>query len=235
MVGRLQRSVLTVRRTLLDLLFPPRCVICRRAEAAWFCSACRAQIDIIPPPLCDRCGRPLRVKDCPSCSKLPLQIDGIRAMAFFEGNLRKAIHAFKYEHRPELAGVLGSLLSGYLYVHPLPADAVAPVPLHPSREHTRGYNQALLLARELGAQTNLPVMEDTLKRVRATRSQTELGAVQRQANVKGAFAADMRVAGKRLLLIDDVCTTGATMDECSVALKQRGALLVWGLALARGR
>lgn len=235
MVERLRRSAWIVRQTLLDLLFPPRCVICRRAEAAWFCSACRATIDNILPPLCDRCGRPLGAKECPYCSRLALHIDGIRAMAFFEGNLRKAIHAFKYEHHPELADVLGNLLSGYLRAHPLPADAVAAVPLHSSREHTRGYNQALLLARVLGAQTHLPVIEDTLKRVRATRSQTELDAAKRQINVKDAFVADERVDGKRLLLIDDVCTTGATMDECSVALRQRGALSVWGLALARGR
>ncbi len=156
-------------------------------------------------------------------------------MAFFEGNLRKAIHAFKYEHRPELARVLGGLLSGYLCANPLPADAVTAVPLHSTRERARGYNQALLLARALGAQSHLPVWEDTLTRVRATRTQIELDAAERQANVKDAFAADERVAGKRLLLIDDVCTTGATMDECSAALKQRGAKSVWGLALARGR
>ena len=156
-------------------------------------------------------------------------------MAFFEGNLRKAIHAFKYEHRPELARVLGGLLSGYLCANPLPADAVTAVPLHSTRERARGYNQALLLARAVAAQCNLPVWEDTLRRTRATRSQIELDAVERHANVKDAFFAAERVAGKRLLLIDDVCTTGATMDECSIALKQRGEKSVWGLALARGR
>jgi ComF family protein len=156
-------------------------------------------------------------------------------MAFFEGNLRQAIHAFKYKQRPELARVLGSLLISYLYANPLPADAIAAVPLHPTRERARGYNQALLLARALGAQTHLPVFEDALKRVRATPSQTELDAAERQANVKDAFIADEHVAGKRWLLIDDVCTTGATMDDCSVALKQCGAQSVWGLALARGR
>ena len=113
MVERLRQSAQIVRQRLLDLLFPPRCVICRRADTDWFCPTCRAKIDEILPPLCNRCGRPLRAKECPYCSKLPLQIDGIRAMAFFEGNLRQAIHAFKYDHRPELARVLGGLLSGY--------------------------------------------------------------------------------------------------------------------------
>jgi ComF family protein len=156
-------------------------------------------------------------------------------MAFFEGNLRKAIHAFKYEHRPELAAVLASLLSGYLSAHPLPVDVLAAVPLHSTRERMRGYNQALLLARALGAQTHLPVWEGALTRVRETRSQIELDAAERHANVQGAFDADAHVDGARVLLIDDVCTTGATLDACSVALKQRGAKSVWGLALARGR
>lgn len=235
MIGQLWRSAQAARQTLLDLLFPPRCVICRSTDAECFCAACRSKIDRILPPLCDRCGRPLRASVCPYCQKLPLQIDSIRATAFFEGNMRKAIHAFKYEHRPELARVLGSLLSNFLSAHPIPADVIVPVPLHPTRERSRGYNQSFLLAQTLGAQTNLTVCQDALTRVRATRSQVELDAAERHANVQDAFAADPRVCGMRVLLIDDVCTTGATMDACSIALKLRGAKSVWGLALARGR
>jgi ComF family protein len=156
-------------------------------------------------------------------------------MAFFEGNLRQAIHSFKYRHRPELARVLGQMVNEYLSLHPLPADTIAAVPLHETRQKSRGYNQSLLLARILGEQTNLPVLEDVLVRVRATQSQIELNAVDRYANVQGAFAADDRVAERKILLIDDVCTTGATMNACSIALKQHGAKSVWGLALARGR
>ena len=235
MIERFWRSAHSVRQTLLDLLFPPRCVVCRSADVDWFCSACRSKIDRISPPLCVHCGRPLDRQECPYCQTTPLQIDGIRAIAFFEGNLRKAIHAFKYNHRPELARVLGSLASEYISAHPLPADVITAVPLHTIREHSRGYNQSLLLARVLGAKTNLPVWENVLTRVRATQSQIRLNAVERIANVQDAFASDTRVAGRQILLIDDVCTTGATMDACCVALKQRGAKSVWGLALARGR
>ena len=235
MIERFWLSAQAVRQTLLDLLFPPRCVICRSADADWFCVSCRSKIGRILPPLCVRCGRPLDRRVCSYCQTTPLQIDGIRAMAFFEGNLRKAIHAFKYGHRPELARVLGTLASEYISAHPLPADVIAAVPLHTARERSRGYNQSILLARFLGAQANLPVWEDVLTRVRATQSQVELNAVERIVNVQGAFAADGRVAGRQILLIDDVCTTGATMDACSVALKQHGAKSVWGLALARGR
>ena len=235
MIERSWRTAQTVRQTLLDLLFPPRCIVCRSVDVDWFCNPCRSKIDRILPPLCERCGRPLDKRGCSYCLANPLLIDGIRATAFFEGNLRKAIHAFKYGHRPELARVLGGMVGEYLSAHPLPADLITAVPLHTSRESTRGYNQALLLARIAGAQTNLPVWEGILTRARATQSQVELNAVERIANVRGAFVADARVAGRRILLIDDVCTTGATMDACCAALKQRGAKSVWGLALARGR
>jgi ComF family protein len=235
MIARIRRTADTVRQTLLDLLFPPRCVTCRRVDEEWFCPACRSQVERISPPFCKRCGNALNSSQCPTCRALPLTIDGIRAAAFFEGKLRQAIHAFKYERRPELARVLGEMLSDYLGAHPLPADALTPVPLHPDRERERGYNQARLLAHALGDRHHLPVWDDALTRVRATRSQIELNAAERRVNVQGAFQAAPRVAGTRLLLIDDVCTTGATMDACGIALKARGAASVWGLAIARPR
>ena len=172
---------------------------------------------------------------CPYCAKLPMQIDGTRAVAFFEGNLRVAIHAFKYQHRLELADRFGTTLNDYLLTFPLPTDTIIAVPLHADRARTRGYNQALLLAHALGARQNLPVWEDALTRTRATQSQTELDAAGRRQNVCAAFAATERVRGARVLLIDDVCTTGATMDACGAALYARGAKSVWGLAIARAR
>ena len=224
----------TISHDLLDFIFPPRCVVCRHV-GDWFCAACRQTIDRILPPVCNHCGRPRFHRDCPYCEKLPLQIDGTRATAFFEGNLRVAIHAFKYDQRRELAKPLGKLLCDYLSAHPLPADAIIPVPLHAERERARGYNQSTLLAQELGRTQRLPVWADGLTRTRATRPQIELDARQRRENVHDAFAATAQVAGKQILLIDDVCTTGATMEACGVALKARGAQSVWGLAVARSR
>ena len=228
------RSASTLRQALLDLLFPPRCVVCRRV-GDWFCSACRQTIEKILPPICNRCGRPLRHPECSYCQKLPLQIDGTRATAFFEGSLRTAIHAFKYSHRVELANPLGELLSDYMALHPHPVDALIPVPLHAERERARGYNQSKLLAQVLSQQSQLPVWDDALTRTRHTRPQVELDAVDRRANVHDAFIATQRVRGAQILLIDDVCTTGATMDACGIALKERGAKSVWGLAIARTR
>lgn len=234
MLARLARNGAVLRNALLDLLFPPRCVVCRR-EGMWLCAACRAGIEPIAPPLCPRCGRPVTSPPCPYCAKLPVQIDGIRAVAFFEGALREAIHAFKYLHRTVLADDFGTMLNDHLLTFPLPIDTIVAVPLHSDRERTRGFNQSLLLARALGARRQLPVWEDGLIRTRATRSQTELNAVERRVNVRDAFAASARVQGARVLLIDDVCTTGATMDACGVALYARGAKSVWGLAVARAR
>lgn len=234
MIARFARRTVTLRRALLDLLFPPRCVVCR-GDGEWFCAACQQAIDKILPPVCNRCGRPLLRNLCPYCEKLPLQIDGTRATAFFEGTLRQAIHAFKYNHRPELAQPLGKLLSAYLSTYPIPVDVFIPVPLHAERERARGYNQSLLLAQVLGANHHLPVWNDALTRTRHTRPQIELDASDRRENVHDAFAACARVTGKRVLLIDDVCTTGATLDACGIALKERGAESVWGLAIARSR
>jgi len=234
MIAQFARRTQTVRQVLLDLLFPPQCVTCRRT-GDWFCATCQQRIEKILPPVCQRCGRPLSLRDCPYCAKLPLQIDGTRATAFFEGNLRDAIHAFKYNHRPELARPLGNWLSAYLTANPMPVDVLIPIPLHPERERARGYNQSALLARVLGEQHHLPIWNDALTRTRHTRPQVELDAAERRVNVQDAFAADARVAGKRILLIDDVCTTGATMEACGLALYARGAKSVWGLAIARSR
>jgi ComF family protein len=187
------------------------------------------------PPWCEHCGRPLLGDDCPHCRRWPLSIDGLRAVAYFEGVLRQAIHAFKYRHRPELALVFGRMLNDYLFANPLPVDALIPIPLAPEREHQRGYNQSFLLANELAVVQNLPLWYNVVGRTRATRPQVELGAAERRENMRDAFAARDRVSGARLLLIDDICTTGATMDACAIALKAQGAASVWGLTLARGR
>jgi len=235
MLARLVRNGAALRNALLDLLFPPRCVVCRHS-GTWLCASCAAQFEKILPPFCERCGRPLNGRaSCRYCAQSPIVINGMRAVAFFDGALRQAIHAFKYLHRVELADYFGTMLSDYLLTFPLTVDTIIAVPLHWERERARGYNQAALLANTLGARLHIPVWNDALRRTRATRSQTELTAEERRANVRDAFVASARVRGARVLLIDDVCTTGATMDACGTALYAQGAQAVWGLAVARAR
>lgn len=225
-----------MKNALLDLLFPPRCVGCQRV-GSWLCPRCLQEIELIKPPICPRCGQPKgRAGLCSLCRCTPPQIDAIRAVAYFQGTLRQAIHRFKYQNQQNLAIPLGQLLSGYLQEHNLPVEVIVPVPLHPTRVQERGYNQAALLARQLGQQTGLPVVENSLLRVKKTLPQVDLNAQERKENMQGAFrCADDRLVGRRVLLIDDVCTTGATLEASSVALREHKAHSVWALVLARGK
>ena len=173
---------------------------------------------------------------CPSCLHRPLRIDGIRAVGYLEGPLQTAIHRFKYSNLRPLAVPLGKLASDYLTRNHLPIDTVVPVPLHSRRLRERGYNQAALLAEEIGRAVEVTVVDDVLRRVKSTTPQVGLSAVQRRENVRGAFqCTDTSLRGRNVLLVDDVCTTGATMESCSIALRDAGVSVVWGLPLARER
>jgi ComF family protein len=165
-----------------------------------------------------------------------LQIERIRSVAYFEGVLREAVHCLKYSGRTVLAEPLGELMAAYWMQHPTPVDLVVPVPLHPTRLRERGYNQAALLAREMARRVGLVVEERTLIRQRATASQVELDSRQRKKNVFDAFCCcDNSLTGKRVLLIDDVCTTGATLEACAVALYAGEVRSLQALTLARAR
>jgi ComF family protein len=226
-----------IRETLLDLFFPPRCVGCGR-YGTWLCPECEAEIERITGPLCPRCGRSAARSDrpCPACRRMTLPIDGIRSAAYFEGALREAIHRFKYRGLRALAHPLGQLMAEQWTACHVPAEVIIPVPLHPSRLAERGYNQATLLARELQTATGLPVATESLVRIRATAPQVTLGAAARQENVLGAFrCCGDTIAGRQAVLVDDLCTTGATLSACSVALQEAGASSVWAYTLARPR
>ena len=150
------------------------------------------------------------------------------------GAVRKAIHALKYQGVRAVAPTLGQLLVPFLAQEGLEGDLLVPVPLHPKRERQRGYNQSLLLAQAVGRATGLAVEPRALTRVTSVPSQVSLRAEERCANVAEAFRARPEsVVGRRILVIDDVCTTGATLEACALALKEAGAVSVWGLALAR--
>ncbi len=220
----------------LDLLYPRRCVGCGRSGAL-YCVPCRASLSPISPPICPICGQPGRQPGlCRACRAQPLQIDGIRSVAVYEGTLRDAIHAFKYLYVRGLAEALGGLLVDFWRANPLPVDAVVPVPLHRRRVRERGYNQSTLLAVVLGREVGLPVLVDALRRDRYTISQVRLGWQERRSNVADAFSCvDQRVAGRSILLVDDVCTTGSTLEACSIALRLGGARSVRALTLARAQ
>ncbi|MBI4320757.1 MAG: ComF family protein [Chloroflexi bacterium] len=186
------------------------------------------------PPICRVCGRHTAgVEVCDTCWRTRPSYDGARAPYFFEGALRKAIHRFKYNRAQHLARPLAALLDEYLTSWNISADVLVPVPLHSQRLAERGYNQAELLAREVAQMAKLPLEADCLQRVRHTESQMGLPAAGRLDNVRGAFAcANPDLRARSILLIDDVSTTGATLDACAVALKKGGAASVWALCVA---
>lgn len=222
---------------LQTLLFPERCAGCDQVGSL-FCAVCQQKVKFVLPPLCPLCGYPSSHNHlCHRCQQSPLAIDGIRSVAFFEGPLRRAMHALKYRGLRAVAAPLGGLMSAYWQREPLPADVIVPVPLHRRRLRERGYNQAALLAQALGTEIGLPVREDWLVRNRATHPQVELDAAERKENVAGAFQCQNSgaVAGRRVLLIDDVCTTGATLEACSLVLRQAGVQSVWAFTLGRAR
>jgi len=149
--------------------------------------------------------------------------------------IRKAIHQLKYHNLKAISPCLAELLADYLQSNPLHGEVIVPVPLHPRRLRERGYNQSGLLAQELGKLINLPVIEDCLVRVKQMLPQVRAPNIEeRRKNVANAFACrDDRVKDKQIILVDDVCTSGATLESCAAALKSKGAISVWGLTLAR--
>ena len=188
------------------------------------------------PPLCPRCGKPqLSGILCPGCVSWQVEIDVIRSPFRFDGVIRQAIHQLKYRNLRALAITLAKLLQNYLATNPVPGEVLVPVPLHPKRIRERGYNQSSLLAKELGKLTSLPVVDDCLIRQRHTPPQAKTPTVdERRSNVANVFTCrDSRLQNKQVLLIDDVSTSGATLDACATALKAAGAATVWGLVLAR--
>jgi len=240
----------------LALLFPPRCRICGKFCADPICETCFADFSFIEAPFCDVCGKPLDPRAtgpsvCAQCRSGPYRFDAARAVGRHTGALRQAILNLKFHGRRTLAKPLAEILaarftmdetdrSGSLEftkgIPPAAVDAVVPVPLHSSRMRSRGYNQSELLARHLSANSGLPVWADVLVRARPTRPQTELATpAERKRNVAGAFEARKawRLADAHILLLDDVFTSGSTMNECARVLRAAGASRVDALTLSR--
>lgn len=230
---------------LLDIILPPICHICHsfipKADVLHICPTCRELLPLVSSPLCSICGIPFNGTGddhrCGACLTHPPHFDTARATFLYEGPIRDLIHSFKYNQRTHLRYPLALLsLEGVIEVI---ADhkpqLIIPVPLHRSRLRHRGFNQAALLGRVLSRQLILPMVPDALIRNRATEPQITLAASERRVNVNGAFsvARPDDVVGKRILLLDDVMTTGSTMNECSKELKKAGADMVIAVTVAR--
>lgn len=224
----------TLIHAVLDLIYPPHCVACGQS-GAWLCAQCIADMPVLREPVCSHCGKPLEAPGlCVACRQSDSHLSAIRSLSPHVPPLREAIHALKYEGARVLAEPLGELLAGFWPQTGIPAEIVVPVPLHKARERQRGYNQSLLLAQAFGKHMALPVHARAMARERNTRSQVGLSHDERWANVWGAFRClTGELRGARVLLIDDVLTTGATLEACAAALLEAGSAQVYAFTLTR--
>lgn len=233
--------------SLRDLFFPEVCPFCNRIiyeEEALVCSECLSKIESVSSPLCTSCGKPFMVETqedhyCGECLTERRFYRKVRAVLFYEGEVMEAIHRFKYSSQIYHARPFGWLMyeRGKEFMDFSEYDLIIPVPLHKKRLKKRGFNQAQLLAEEVSKYLNLSVEVFVLERRKETSSQVGLKKDERRRNVKNAFyVLNHEVIRKRkILLIDDVLSTTATVNECARALIRAGAEMVDVLALARGR
>jgi len=235
------REKILVKRV-LDLLFPPQCMGCRASMAeGGFCAACWSRITFLDGPCCACCGLPFPVAmegsaRCAACLAAPPAFDSLRAILAYDEHGRDAILALKHADRLDLVPGFARWLARAGQEVIAQSDMIVPVPLHRGRLWQRRYNQSAELGRRLGRQSGLAFAPLALIRSRATPSQGRMsGAKARRRNVLGAFKVPQGadVKGKRILLLDDVVTTGATVQACARALKRAGAAQVHVLALAR--
>ncbi len=233
-------------RAFLDIIFPPRCHACKAfipcAGEVHICAVCLEKCTLIRSPLCNTCGIPFETtwgNDhlCGGCISAPPRFTAARAAASFSGPVRDLIHRLKYNRRVQLSRPLGLLAGKELlpFIEAASPDLVIPVPLHVKRLRQRGFNQAVLLGENLARQWRLPFSRTNLQRIRWTEPQINLSAAERVANVRGAFsiADPSQLRGKRIVLVDDVFTTGSTVAECARVLFRADAEAVHVATVAR--
>ncbi len=233
-------------KSALDILFPPLCHVCRtfipNAGDLHLCASCLGQNRSIISPLCVQCGIPFLTEAgidhrCAACLTSPPPFTAARAAVDFSGPVKEMIHNFKYEHKVQLRRPLGILTAQRLqdFAISCAPDILIPVPLHNRRLRQRSFNQAVLLAEVLAKYWQLPLCRTNLQRIRWTEPQISLDARERRANVRGAFAVASAelLNGKRVILVDDVYTTGSTVAECAKVLRKAGAAAVYVVTTAR--
>jgi ComF family protein len=233
-----------VTRPLLDYALPPRCAACGTvvAEPGTLCAPCWSSIDFLGDPMCEICGRELPGTigiggQCGACLATPPPYERARAVMRYGAVARGMAHRLKYGRRLSLAAVMAGHIARLLPEGVLEGALIVPVPLHRWRIWSRGFNQAALIARHLGRKTGLPVELDLLRRVKNTPPLHALGARDRARIVRGAFAlapgARDRLAGRTIILVDDIWTTGATATACARLLGRSGAARIEVLCWTR--
>ena len=232
------------KQTAANLFVPPLCAGCQcRVESGYLCSRCAKLPRRVKPPFCECCSHPFdgAIETdflCPNCQDRPMHFECAVASRHARGLVRNLIHDFKYNKREYLRRPLADWLADTLddpriTAHPI--DALLPVPLHPTRQRERGYNQSQLLTELLATDFHFPLLP-SLRRVRPTETQTSFDRAERMENLHDAFQVSdsASVKNKHLVLVDDVLTTGSTLNECARILLQAGAASVRAICVARG-
>jgi len=222
----------------LDLIFPQFCLLCGQEMGAWLCPGCLGKILPIQTQVCPACGRiSQKGRFCRPC-RIPALSGMVVAGYYEEGPMKEIIHNFKYNSLIKLGELLGEMMArSWRENFPMDKDfLITAVPLHFLRQAKRGYNQSEVLAENIASRLNLEKNFKILRKFRSTAPQVKTSGKERLKNIKSSFKINQKIniCGRRLILVDDVATTGATLQECARLLKKAGAKEVWGLVIARG-
>ncbi len=228
--------------TFLNILYPKKsfCCICGCEISGVICEVCLGSIRHINGRMCFKCGKSLNDSYqegyCPNCYTVPYYFDRAYSCFEYEGTGKELIHKMKYEGKPELGRLLARFMHQRLRHEDIQAEAIIPVPIHPNKYSKRGFNQAYIIAQHLREYIKLPVL-DCIKRVKETKEQYNLDKYQRSINVIDAFSIEMLYNINKynnVLLLDDIYTTGSTVNECSRILKNHGVKAVYVITAATG-
>lgn len=236
------KKPISIFKTILDVVFPPVCYVCGKACSSKYglCDSCQGNMKLIAPPYCPKCGRKTILKEttCGECNPENTNVTRAWSCCYYEDTVKECVHLFKYSGYLGLGDIFRDLMSDFIKNNMLhkDIDLLVPVPVYHSKKRERGYNHAEILTRNLSTSFLIPMDSKNLKKIRWTRSQSELDRKKRLKNVKDSFfAVDKDVfRGKNVLLVDDVYTTGSTINECAGVLREAGARDVFSLTLARG-
>jgi ComF family protein len=227
---------------MLEILYPRRCAVCDEIEVTGkgICPLCKDKVHVAGEPACKKCGKPLvdeRKEFCTDCGKKHHVYTQGKAVFVYEGGIRNSMYRFKYGNKREYAEFYAdAAIEKYgTWLKRTEAEVLIPVPMFPRKKRLRGYNQAEVFAQALGRKTGIPVERHLIKRVRNTTPQKELNDLQRRSNLKNAFQLTSDIVKyKKVVLVDDIYTTGSTMDEISKTLKESGVKKIYYICISIG-
>ncbi|MCI7814497.1 MAG: ComF family protein [Lachnospiraceae bacterium] len=233
-----------IRQWVIGIFYPYQCPFCRTIVGGGhpdLCASCRENIKKISEPRCKKCGRPIRVPEkefCGDCEEKPHLYEEGMALYLYEGEVRKAVHRLKFQNQRVYGEIFGKAMAEAFEekIKKWGVEAVIPVPMYKKKQRKRGYNQAELLAREVAQRLELPLLCDLVVRTRDTKPQKELTGKERENNLKKAFLmVDDAVKLRKILIVDDIYTTGSTVDAMADVLKRHGVEAVYFISLCIGQ